>query len=107
MSIDFSTGLCYDYIQSKTAGDDYGENLGKGNGKQKDQRAYVFEREGAVRYADFFDYLTDICYHLDSPTPVLMKIHLFHYAKYRIVKFRKDDFVESIDYDELVLENIE
>ena len=74
---------------------------------KKIKRADVFEREGAVRYADFFDYLTDICYHLDSPTPVLMKIHLFHYAKYRIVKFRKDDFVESIDYDELVLENIE
>lgn len=74
---------------------------------KKIKREYIFEKEGEIRYSEFFDYLTDICYHLDSPTPVLMKIHLFHYAKYRTVRFRKDDFVESVDYDVLVLENAE
>ena len=65
----------------------------------------VFERIESIDYSEFFNYLSEICNNLDIPTPVLIKTHIFNYAKYNVVRFKKDDFVESIDFDKLVLEN--
>lgn len=73
--------------------------------KDKILKQFVYEHEGLTDYSIFFDYLKDICETLDIPTPVLIKTHLFNYAKYNVVRFKKDDFVESIDFDKLVLEN--
>ena len=73
------------------------------NGKIVKQ--YVYEREGLTDYSLFFEYVKDICEALDIPTPVIIKTHLFNYAKYNNVKFRQDDFVEKINFDKLVLEN--
>ncbi len=67
---------------------------------------YTFEKDGAIDYAEFFDYLRDICEHLDISTPVLIKQHLFSFAKYNTVKFVQADFLEPISFDRLVLENI-
>lgn len=66
----------------------------------------TYEREEAFAYSEFFHYLADICVSLDIPTPVLLKPHLFQYAKFRHVVFRKSDFMEDIPFDKLVLENI-
>ncbi len=65
----------------------------------------VYEREGITDYAEFFNYTMDICNLLDVPTPVLIKTHLFNYAKYNSVRFKATDFVESIDFDKLIFEN--
>lgn len=73
------------------------------NGKIVKQ--YVYERGGLTDYSLFFEYVKDICEALDIPTPVIIKTHLFNYAKYNNVKFRQDDFVEKINFDKLVLEN--
>ena len=53
----------------------------------------------------FMEYLVEICYDLDIPTPVLLKTHINHFDKFNIVRFKTGDFVESIDFDILVLEN--
>ena len=66
----------------------------------------TYEREEKFTYGEFFDYLADICDALDIPTPVLMKTHLFNYAKFRHVVFRPSDFMEEIPFDKLILENI-
>ena len=55
---------------------------------------------------DFFDYITDICQAMDVPTPVLTKTHIFNFAKFNHVKFIPRDFVESLGYDQLFLENL-
>ena len=68
-------------------------------------KQYVLERFDKMDYSEFFSYLTEICSNLDIPTPVLIKTHLFNYAKYNNVRFKKDDFVEPINFDKLVLEN--
>lgn len=68
-------------------------------------KQFLFERAGLTDYSLFFDYLREICENLDIPTPVLIKTHLFNYAKYNVLRFKKDDFVESIDFDKLILEN--
>lgn len=74
------------------------------NGKIKKQM--VYERDEKLTYSHFFDYLTEICQALDIPTPVLLKTHIFNYAKFNHVKFTGKDFVESFSYDQLMLENI-
>ncbi len=66
----------------------------------------TYESEEKFTYSDFFRYLTEICGKLDVPTPVLLKPHLFNYAKFRHVVFRPADFMERVDFDRLVLENI-
>lgn len=66
----------------------------------------VYEREERFTYAHFFDYLSEACTELDIPTPVLLKPHLFNYAKFNHVNFVARDFLEEIEFDKLVLENI-
>ena len=72
----------------------------------KIQKQFVYEKQERLTYSRFFDYLSDICHELDIPTPVLLKTHIFNFAKFNHVKFIPRDFVESLDYDQLILENI-
>ena len=73
--------------------------------KDKILKQYMFEKFTEMDYSDFFSYLKDICENLDISTPVLIKTHLFNYAKYNVVRFTQSDFVEQISFDKLVLEN--
>ena len=59
-----------------------------------------------LSYSQFFNYLTDICEGLDIATPVLLKTHIFNYAKFSTVRFIPRDFAENVDFDKLVLDNI-
>lgn len=70
------------------------------------QRQTVYVREETFSYSDFFGYLAEICGELDVPTPVLLKDHLFRYAKFNRVVFRPSDFMEEISFDRLELENL-
>ena len=74
------------------------------DGKIKKQM--VYEKDDKLTYSRFFDYLVEMCAKLDIPTPVLLKAHIFDYAKFSHVKFIARDFVESFSYDALVLEHI-
>ncbi len=65
----------------------------------------VYEKFSTLDYSEFSTYVREICEMLDSPTPVIIKTHLFNYAKYNNVKFKADDFVEEVDFDRLILEN--
>ena len=67
---------------------------------------FVYENAEKLTYSHFFEYLTEICYALDIPTPVLTKTHIFNFAKFNHVKFTQNDFVESLGYDHLTLENL-
>ena len=66
----------------------------------------VYENPEKLTYSHFFEYMTDICQELDIPTPVLTKTHIFNFAKFNHVKFIPRDFVESLGYDRVVIENI-
>lgn len=72
----------------------------------KIRKQFVYEKEERLTYSRFFDYLADICHELDIPTPVLLKTHIFNFAKFNHVKFTSRDFIEEFDYDQLFLENI-
>ena len=68
-------------------------------------RQYVYENTEKLDYSRFFDYVREMCEHMDIPTPVIIKTHLFNYAKFNTVSFSSQDFMEKPDFDKLVLEN--
>lgn len=70
------------------------------------RKQFVYENPEKLIYSHFFEYLTEICRALDIPTPVLTKVHIFNFAKFNHVKFLPRDFVETLGYDHLFLENI-
>ena len=73
--------------------------------KDKIVKQFVLEKYESLDYSKFFDYVREICESLEIPTPIIIKTHLFNYAKYNNVRFTSSDFVESIEFDKLVLEN--
>lgn len=68
-------------------------------------RSEVFVFSGKYEEAQFQDYLNEICGQLDIPTPVVLKAHVRNFSRFNITKFKRDDFVESTDFDLLSLEN--
>lgn len=72
----------------------------------KIEKQITYEREDKFVYAKFFEYLADICEGLDIATPVLLKTHIFNYAKFNTVRFVPRDFAEPVEFDRLVLDNI-
>lgn len=70
-------------------------------------RQYVYENDREkLTWSHFFEYLTDICRETDVPTPVLLKSHITNFAKFNHVRFYPRDFMEEVDFDYLLLENI-
>ena len=53
----------------------------------------------------FFDHVSEICYQLNIPTPVLINAHYHTYENFNNTKFLPRDFVESVDFDYLIFEN--
>lgn len=66
----------------------------------------TYEREDKFAYSRFFEYLADICEGLDIATPILLKAHIFNYAKFNTVRFLPRDFAETPEFDKLILENL-
>lgn len=65
-----------------------------------------YERAEKFAYSEFFSYLADICEELDIATPILLKTHIFNYAKFNTVRFLPRDFAEPPEFDKLVLDNV-
>ena len=63
-------------------------------------------RAETMDYSLFFDYISEIAHSLDSPSPVVIKPHIFNFAKFNFVKFTESDFVEKINFDYLMVELI-
>ena len=73
--------------------------------EEKITRDLMFKRFEKFDPAKFMDYLIEICYELDIPTPVVLKSHTSHFSEFNIVRFKPSDFVESVDFAVLILEN--
>lgn len=61
-------------------------------------------REEKMDYSRFYDYMSEIAHALDCPTPLVIKSHIFNFAKFNFVKFVKADFVEQISFDYMMVE---
>ena len=71
----------------------------------KIQQDIIYETIENYSRDTFFDHLTEICYLLNIPTPVLLDSHFHFYENFNNVKFLPSDFVESVNFDHLILEN--
>ena len=58
---------------------------------------------GSLLYA----YLQIVCGEWKIETPVVLKKHIEHFYNFNSVKFRKDDFIDDISFNSLVLEYVE
>lgn len=55
----------------------------------------------------FYDCVVEICNKLDISTPLVIAHTRESYEEFNSVKFTKDDFVDTFNYDLLVLENVD
>lgn len=65
---------------------------------------YVYTLSSEFTIHDFFEYLQEICAHLDIPTPIILTKHIKNFLLFDNTIFIQDDFVESFPYDKLVIE---
>ena len=50
--------------------------------------------------------MREICYQLDLPTPLVLGKHIRSLGEFNTVKFKRDEFVEKVGFDFLLVENI-
>ena len=71
----------------------------------KNTRSYIYESIDNFAENTFFKHLQKICHEIDIPTPIILKSHITSYVDFNISTFLPRDFVESIDFDKLIIEN--
>ena len=49
--------------------------------------------------------LRDICHDMDIPTPIILDAHFKNFIRFHNAKFKQEDFVETLDYDMLIVED--
>lgn len=50
-------------------------------------------------------WLRDICHILDAPNPVVIEQHYKNFKNFHNTKFRQGDFIETLDYDMLIVKD--
>lgn len=73
--------------------------------KDKITRDYLYVLDEKFDIDKLMQYLIDICYEFDIPTPIILSSHTTNFDKFNITRFKERDFVESIDFETLVIEN--
>jgi len=71
---------------------------------EKVKNTYKLEYDGEFELDLFYEYIKEICEHFDSPTPIILAKHIRDYIVFNTTTFKKDDFVEKIFFDKLVIE---
>lgn len=72
---------------------------------EKIVRDYMYVCFDKYLEKDFHTHLMEICHEMDIPTPVVLRANVRNFSHFNITKFRNTDFVESVDFDCLQLEN--
>lgn len=67
---------------------------------------YMLDGVGALSAAQFLDYIMQICKELDLETPIVLSKHLMHFEQFNSVKFLPSDFLQPVDFDHFILENV-
>ena len=68
-------------------------------------RSYIYESIDNFVEEKFHFHIEKICHELDIPTPAILKSHITNYVDFNNTTFLSRDFVESIDFEKLILEN--
>ena len=52
----------------------------------------------------FLVQLRDVCDKLNVSTPVMLATHFKHFVAFNVVHFKRDDFIDSVDFDRMDVE---
>ncbi len=74
--------------------------------KEKIKNDYTLKLE-EFDIENLYDYLKDICYNLKIETPLILPKNKKHLLEFGTTKFVKDDFIDYINFDKLILEYYE
>ena len=71
---------------------------------EKITTSILYDIKGIYSPNKLLDYLTDICFSLDIPRPIVLDKHLKEMEKFNHTIFKTNDFVESVNFDKLWIE---
>ena len=67
-------------------------------------KGFVLESTTPYDESKFREYVQAICDKLDIPTPIILNKHINHYNEFNHTAWRANEFVESVDFDKLEIE---
>ena len=70
----------------------------------KIKNTYKYTHDSDFEIGLFETYIKEICEHFDSPSPIVLAKHIRDYIMFNITTFTKEDFVEKIFFDKLIIE---
>ncbi|MBQ9790445.1 MAG: hypothetical protein IJW24_02500 [Clostridia bacterium] len=73
--------------------------------ENKLQKDIIYEAAGIYNPAEFYLHVQEICHKMDIPSPVVLKTHVHNYTVFNTCLFLSRDFVESVSFEKLILEN--
>jgi hypothetical protein len=76
--------------------------------ENKITRSYDFEDNSSLGFNDKrMKAFSEICYNFDLSEPMWLEKHSKEFSEYNRATFYPEDFVESIDFDKLVIDLID
>ena len=67
---------------------------------------YVYDCDLDLTQDNLEEILRKICYHFDISTPILLKANYNHFVKFNNLKFFPSDFIDSVDFRYMEIEEI-
>lgn len=72
----------------------------------KVKKDIIYEAVGSFHANELYLHMQTICHRLDIPCPVVLKSHEHNFMEFNNCVFVPRDFVESINFSKLVIENV-
>lgn len=72
---------------------------------QKITQSYIYESIDNFSADTFYLHVANICHKMDIATPVVLKTHVQNLVTFNNVTFLPRDFVESVNFDKLTIED--
>ncbi|MBO5889344.1 MAG: hypothetical protein J6Q58_04315 [Clostridia bacterium] len=70
-------------------------------------KSYTYINVNEYCSDNFYEYLVEICRKLDISTPILIPYYIESFDNFNSVSFKSDDFIDKINFDSLLLENVD
>ena len=67
---------------------------------------YIYQTDLDLTEDNLEEMLREICYHFDISTPILLRTNFNHFKQFNTLKFFPSDFVDSVDFRYLEIENV-
>ena len=73
----------------------------------KTVKSFTYKNVSEYESRDFYFHVSEICRRLDIATPIIIDYHRESYEKFNFVKFKPDDFIDSVSFDVFLIENVD